>query len=130
MTKSLLLVAALIAFASRAEAMEVWSCTYTTLTRAVVPSHTDPELVRFEVSPPDLINSANHEQYRILQNNDYGLVATTSWSEVQSGLKSPVVGARTVVVDKGTGEFWWAMTSVSGTQVALAYQINGQCLKE
>jgi|GEM_PF-1378951 hypothetical protein len=45
-------------------------------------------------------------------------------------MKSPVVGARTVVVDKGTGEFWWAMTSVSGAQVALAYQINGKCLKD
>ena len=130
MTKSLLLVAALIAFASRPEAMEVWSCTYTTLTRAVVPSHTDPELVRFEVSPPDLIDTANHEHYLILQNNDYGLVATTSWSEMQNELKAPVVGARTVVVDKKTGEFWWAMTSVSGAQVALAYQLNGKCLKD
>ena len=130
MTKSLVLVAALIAFASPVAATEVWTCTYTYLTRAVVPTHTAPELVRFEVSPPDLIDTANHEHYRILQNNDYGLVATISWSELQNGLKSPVVGARTVVVDKGTGEFWWAMTSVSGAQVALAYQINGKCLKD
>jgi hypothetical protein len=58
------------------------------------------------------------------------LVATISWSEVQNGLKSPVVGARTVVIDKGTGEFWWAMTSVSEAQAALVYQINGKCLKD
>jgi hypothetical protein len=130
MTKSLVLVAVLIAFASPAEATEVWTCTYTSQNRAFVPTHTDPERVRFEVSPPDLIDTGNHEHYRILQNNDYGLVATTSWSEAQNGLKSPVVGARTVVVDKGTGEFWWAMTSVSGAQVALVYQLNGKCLKD
>jgi hypothetical protein len=130
MTKSLVPVAALIALASPAEATEIWTCTYTEGTRAVVPSHTDPQLVRFSVSPPDLIDTANEEHYRILQNNEYGLVATTSWSEVQNGMKNPVVGARTVVVDKGTGEFWWAITSVSGAQVALAYQINGKCRKD
>jgi hypothetical protein len=130
MPNSLVSVAVLIALASPVEATEVWTCTYAPPSRAVVANHTGPEHVSFEVSPPDLIDTAKDEHYRIMQNNDYGLVATSSWSEVQSGLKSPVVGARTVVVDKGTGEFWWAMTSVSGTQVALAYQINGQCLKE
>jgi len=53
MTKLLVLVAALITFASPAEATEIWTCTYTYLTRAVVSTHSDPELVRFEVSPPD-----------------------------------------------------------------------------
>jgi hypothetical protein len=130
MTKLLVLVAVTIAFVSPAKAIEVWTCTYTKQTRAVVATNTDTELVRFEVSPPDLIDTGNHEHYRILQNNDYGLVATTSWSKVKSGLKSPVVGARTVVVDKGTGEFWWAMTSVSGKVAALAYHISGKCLKD
>jgi hypothetical protein len=127
MTKSLVLLAALIMFASPAAATEVWTCTYAYQTRAVVPTQTPPQLVRFEVSPPDLIDSANREHYRILQNNDYGLVATKSWSEVQNGLKSPVVGARTVVIDKGTGEFWWAMTSVNA-QAVIADQVNGKCL--
>jgi len=41
-------------------------------------------------------------------------------------MKSPVVGARTVVVDKGTGEFWWAMTSVSGAQVVGPDMVGSQ----
>jgi hypothetical protein len=129
MTKSLVLVAALITFASPAAAIEVWTCTYTYQSRAVVPTQTPRELVRFQVSPPDLIDSAKSEHYRILQNNDYGMVATKSWSEVQNGLKGPVVGARTVVIDEGTGEFWRAMTSVSA-QAAMVEQINGTCLKD
>jgi hypothetical protein len=70
----------------------------------------DPVLTRFEVSPPDLIDAKHHHHYRILQNNDFGLVAASSIAEIEEGQKGPTVGAYTVVINKGTGEFWLGTT--------------------
>jgi len=61
-------------------------------------------LARFEVSPPDLIESELQEHYRILEKNDYGIVAASAAAQVKERAKKPTVGATTVVIDKGTGE--------------------------
>jgi hypothetical protein len=59
------------------------------------------------VSPPDLIDTKSHDHYCILQNNDDGLVATSSISEIEESQRAPTVGAVTVVINEETGEFWW-----------------------
>jgi hypothetical protein len=128
--KSLILAALVLACATPAKAAEVWTCTYTYLVGLVTPTVSDPTLVRFEVSPSGLIETTSRDQYRILQNNEYGLVATVSWSEMQEGLDGAVVGARTLVVNKGTGEFWWSMTAGGGGQPAIVNQLHGTCLKD
>ena len=122
MGKSLLFALGLLACATSAEAAEVWTCTYTD----------EGSLVRFAVSPPDLIDGNTHEHYRILQNNDYGLVATLSVSGIQEWQKagnSPAVGAVSIVVNKGTGEFWWNNTFAGAAPIPNG-SAHGQCLKD
>jgi hypothetical protein len=60
-------------------------------------------------SPRNLLTPAGQgTHYRILQNNDYGLVATFSVSGIIDGAKDPYVGATSVLINKMTGEFNWA----------------------
>jgi hypothetical protein len=49
---------------------------------------------------PDLIDTSSQDHYRILQNNDYGLVATLAVSGFQEGQKDPAVGAVSIVINK------------------------------
>jgi hypothetical protein len=74
---------------------------------------------RFEIANTDLIETKAEAHllvptppgthYHILQNNDYGLVATYSVSGIlEGGGKDPYVGATSVVINKTTGEFFWA----------------------
>ena len=117
--KSLIVGLALLACATSAEAAEVWTCTYT--------DGSNPVLVRFEVSPPDLIDASTQEHYRILQNNGYGLVATLSISGIQEWQKDPAVGAVSIVINKGTGEFWWNNTFAGAARVPNG-SAHGKCL--
>jgi hypothetical protein len=112
-----------LAGATSAEATEAWTCTYT------LGFTNEPQLKRFEISPPDLIDTGTNEHYRILQNNDYGIVATDTISEIQSGLKAPSVGAFTVVINKDTSEFWQAIMA-TGREANLVTQWHGKCLKD
>jgi hypothetical protein len=122
---------ALLASATSAKAAEAWTCTYF-FDEAPVGNEPSP-LVRFEVSPPDLIETKSHQRYPILQNNNYGIVATSSISEIEEGQKDPTVGAATVVINKGTGEFWWG-TTIAGMVPLMAREVNkpvhGKCLKD
>ena len=81
-------------------------------------------LVRFEVSPPDLIDAGTQERYRILQNNEHSLIAAISISRNQEGQQEPAIGALSISIDKTTGEFWWNNTFAG---VARAH---GKCLKD
>jgi hypothetical protein len=88
-------------------------------------------LIRFEVAPPDLVDTSTQEHCRILQNNEFGLVATLSISEIEEGRQSPTVGAVSIAIDKGTGEFWWDTTiATSASRVADNGAARGKCLKD
>lgn len=50
-----------------------------------VPFDKRPTITRFEVSPPDLREAQFHQTFR--KNNDYGIVATPSVSEIEQGDK-------------------------------------------
>ena len=101
---------------------ERWTCTYADLVAK-------PVLLSFELSPPELVEtSVFHEHYRILQNNDYGVVAVASISKIEQGHALPTVGATTVVINKGTGEFWLA-TAIAGQPAAMNQPVHGNCLK-
>ena len=118
MMKALFMGLTLLACATSAEATEAWTCTY-------LAGVMDAVIVRFEVSPPDLIDAGTQERYRILQNTDNSLIAAISISQNQEGQQNdPAVGALSVVINKATGEFWWNNTFVG---VARAH---GKCLKD
>jgi hypothetical protein len=120
--RSLIISLLLTFICATSASAEGWTCTY------LFSSGVQPTLIQFELSPPDLINTKLHEHYRILQNNDYGLVAVSSIAEIEQGKQQPTVGAATVVIDKGTGEFWLA-TAIAGQPSDVNQPVHGTCLK-
>jgi hypothetical protein len=117
MMKALFIGLTLLACATPAEATEAWTCTY-------LAGVSDAVIVRFEVSPPGLIDAGSNERYRILQNTKNSLIAAISILQNQEGQQDPAVGALSVVINKSTGEFWWNNTFAG---VAPAH---GKCLKD
>lgn len=83
--------------------------------------------IRFQVAGTRLIEGQFQDGYRILQNNEYGLVATFAISEVEKDQQQPTVGAFTVVINKGTGEFWLA-TVMAGQSSAVNQSVSGTCI--
>jgi hypothetical protein len=81
------------------------------------------------VSPQDLIEANSHQTYRIQKNNDYGIVATSSISEIEQGHKEPTVGAVSIVINKMTGEFWW-VSAIAGQPAAVNQTGQGKCIKD
>jgi len=124
--KYLIVAITLLACATSARAAdrwtERWTCTYPDLVAK-------PVSLSFELSPPELVEtSVFHEHYRILENNDYGVVAVSSISKIELGHTQPTVGATTVVINKGTGEFWLA-PAISGQPAIMNQPVRGNCLK-
>ena len=126
--KSLTLAAGIIACAMSAQAAEKWTETWT-CTHSSASDHR-PTVTRFEVSPPDLIETDFHQTYRIEKNNDYGLVATSTISKIEQGHREPTVGAVSVVINKMTGEFWWVSAITSELPAAVNQPAHGKCIKE
>jgi hypothetical protein len=121
--KAFLVTAVLVAGTTGAEASEAWTCSYS------LSADSEPLIIRFEMSPPDLIDTSSQDHYRILQNNDYGLVATLAVSGFQEGQKDPAVGAVSIVINKSTGEFWWDNT-FAGTARIPNGSSHGKCQKD
>jgi hypothetical protein len=84
--------------------------------------------MRFEVSPPDLVESEFQKHYPIVENNDYGLVAAAPISQIEKGDKAATVGVTTVVINKGTGELWLSII-LTGHGPAVNKPVKGKCLK-
>jgi hypothetical protein len=122
-----LLLPGIIALAISAHAVETWTETWTCTYSTAVDNR--PTVTRFEVSPPDLIETNFHQTYRIEKNNDYGLVATSSISEIKRGHKEPTVGAVSVIINKMTGEFWWVSAITTGQPPAVNQPAHGKCIK-
>ena len=55
------------------------------------------------------------EEYRILQNNEFGIVATWSISKIEPTRSHPSIGGRTILMDKRTGEFLYSGAYLGGT---------------
>ena len=67
----------------------------------------EPLLHRFLVSRNELIEAKTNERYVLLQNNEYGLIATYAFSGIEDGQVKPRVGATTIIINKATQEFRW-----------------------
>ena len=102
---------------------ETWTCTHSS------SPDNRPIVTRFEVSPPNLIEANFHQTYRIEENNDYGIVATSSISKIEQGHKEPTVGAVSIIINKKTGEFWW-VSAIAGQPAAVNQPVQGKCIKD
>jgi hypothetical protein len=128
--------AAFLTLATSAEA-ETWTCSYTHYWTPYVGQQSAPKsptFLRFELSPPDLIDTSPSplvvgRRYRILQNNEYGLVAALSISEIEEGQKDPTVGAVTVMIKKDTGDFWLGVAFLAEKAGPSVSTVQGKCLK-
>lgn len=123
-----LLSAGVIACVTSAHAAETWTTTWTCTHSSAFDNR--PTITRFEVSPPDLIETNFHQTYRIEKNNDYGIVATSSISEIEKGHQEPTVGAVSIVINKMTGEFWWVSAIAAGQPAAVNQPAHGKCIKD
>jgi hypothetical protein len=90
----------------------------------------EPSITRFELSPPDLIDDQHQRRYRIVQNDDYALVATAPVSQIEKGQKDPTVGAWTVAINRVTGELGLAVVWASIENPISSQTVHGKCLKD
>ena len=102
---------------------ETWTCTHSST------SDNRPAIIRFEVSPPNLIEANFHQTYHIEKNNDYGIIATSSISEIEKGHKDPSVGAVSIIINKTTGDFLW-VSAIAGQSAAVNQPVQGKCVKD
>ena len=111
-----------VAAASNAQA-EAWTCT------GVMEGFKEAFTRRFVVLKTEVIEAKTNEHYWLLQNNEYGLIATSSISEIEQGQDKPTVGASTVVIDKTTNEFRWE-TIIMGVAplVGANTPVRGKCI--
>jgi len=122
LVKSLTVAAAFLCVTTATSAAsETWTCSY-------VGQGNEADIMRFEVSPPDIIENVYKKRYPILENNDYGLVAASPISQTEKGDKAPTVGVTTLVINKGTGEFWLSII-LTGHGPAVNKPVQGKCLK-
>ncbi|MGB6438930.1 MAG: hypothetical protein WBE89_06325 [Methyloceanibacter sp.] len=86
--KSLLMGLVLVACITSAEAAEAWTCSYV---EDIGDEHLT-QLIRFDVSPPEVtadLGDYGKLHFRIVQNDDTGLVATASQARNLEGQKNP-----------------------------------------
>jgi hypothetical protein len=118
--------AALVIFAASIgplRADEAWACTY------AAPIDGSPTLIRYRITGNDFIESNLKERFRILQNNQNGLVATSSIAEIAPDQDRPTVGATTLIIDKRTGAFLLSSENAGPTGI-MRMPVRGTCLKD
>jgi hypothetical protein len=95
--------AALCWSCSPVRAAEVWTCTYPGFSRDQRPA--GPVIARYREADGFLIEEEFQTKYRILESNQYGVIAVWSISEIEPSNERPSIGAMTIVINKATGEY-------------------------
>jgi hypothetical protein len=118
---TLLLIALLCLPTSFAMADENWVCTYQN------PSDIQkPLIARYVIKNGELVGNKANDSYRILQNTQYGIVATSSISDFDPSQGVVTIGASTVLINKKTGD---AIVIISMLGEASSEHIRGKCTK-
>ena len=78
-------------------------------------------IVRYRQEGELLMEDKWKERYQILQNNQFGLIAIWSISEIEGGNAEPSIRARTLVINK----FLFSGAYLGGT----ATQARGNCIR-
>jgi hypothetical protein len=114
--------------ATTAARAEAWTCSY------VLEGFKEAFLHRFLILGNELVEAKTNDRYRLLQNNEYGLVATYAISEIEEGQKKPTVGVIAIIINKTTGEFMWENAILgydpSLNSLKLDTPVKGKCIKD
>jgi len=91
-------------------------------------------LHRFLIPGDELVETKTDDHYRLLKNNEYGLVATDTISEIEQGQKKPTVGVIAIIINKTSGEFMWENAIIgydpSLNSLKLDTPAKGKCIKD
>jgi hypothetical protein len=68
------------------------------------------------------------QEHRILQNNQFGIIASWSISKIEPDHSTPSIGARTIIIDKRSGELLWSNT-ILGTSDQINAPVHGNCIR-
>jgi hypothetical protein len=104
-------------------AEEVWTCTYPGFSQ-----DRRPVIARYREKDEFLVDDEWNQQYRIMQNNQFGIVASWSISTIERNNSSPSIGARTIVIDKRSGELLWSNTLL-GEPDKVNEPVHGNCIR-
>jgi len=118
--------AALIIFAASIGSLradEAWTCTY------AAPIGGSPTLVRYRITGDDFVESNLKERFRIVQNSEQRLVATSPIAEIEPNQERPTAGATTLIMDKRTGAFLLSSENAGPTGI-MNMPVRGTCLKD
>jgi hypothetical protein len=116
----LLMIALAIPLAARAQ--DIWTCTWPGFS----PDHR-PVLTRFKVQGDFLIeDDPIQESYRILQNNEYAIIATMAIAAIPPGNSKLRILSRTFVIDKSNGDLLWSNLTL-GEPDSANKPIHGTC---
>jgi hypothetical protein len=108
-----------------ASADEIWTCTYPGFSQ-----DRRPVIQRYRQQGDilDVDQGSWREEYRMLENNQFGLVASSSISKIEPNQSEPSIGARTIVINKRTGEFLWSNLFL-GEPDRVNSPVHGTCIR-
>jgi hypothetical protein len=122
-------------------AADSWDCTFARVSGSAKGSagiakiHIDGNTLNWLLPPPyatDTRNKWTTFPYRLLENNDVGIVAVTTEARVYEGMGSlyngigPVVGATIIILNKSNGDFHTGSVMANGAHDLL----SGRCKLE
>jgi hypothetical protein len=120
----------LAALARPAAADEVWSCRYT------VPSSPETIPVTYRLVGQQLRATwvtGTEEDFRIVVNNRFGLIAVSPTAEIEPENRQPTVAATVLVLNRGTHEFRASSVSVGsvpGREPLPRAPMQGRCSEQ
>jgi hypothetical protein len=116
----------MLSLAGPACAGEIWRCAYTDTDSL----NSNQVLVQYRSQGNDLLETRSSgaiNHFKIVTNNNYGVIAIAATAEApQHG--TPTVNAKTIVIEKTTGDFWRTAT-IGGQPGTLNQPVHGRCFK-
>ncbi|MFZ4120822.1 MAG: hypothetical protein ACOYKM_04085 [Caulobacterales bacterium] len=106
---------------------ESWTCTY--MGYAIRENEAPrPVIVRFTVEGEELVEGSFGQRYRILQNNQYALIAAWSIAEIEPTLSEPSIASWSIVIDKRNGFF--SRVNLIAEQGLSGAARDGSCIRD
>jgi hypothetical protein len=93
-------------------------------------------LVSYQIAGDKLVMtgpSGTGLDFRVQKNNQFGIIAISSVSEIEPYQTSPTIGAMTVVLVRRTKEFWMATMITGGAPVSIPDEndiVHGTCINK